>query len=132
VDALGGEPGVLSARYAGTHGDDEANNAKVLSRLKGVPEPQRTARFRCVCVLAAQDRRIAKTEGVIEGGILEELRGSGGFGYDPLFFVPQLGKTTAELSRAEKNRISHRGKALRAMKEQILRWLEGLAAPKAE
>lgn len=123
IDALGGEPGVYSARYCGRHGDDAANNAKVIERLRGVSEPQRTGRFRCVCVLARADGVIAKAEGTIEGRILEELRGSGGFGYDPLFFVPELGCTTAEISREQKNSISHRGKALRAIKSHIEGWL---------
>ena len=123
IDALGGAPGIYSARFSGGHGDDAANNAKVIELLHGVPEEQRTGRFRCVCVTASADGVIAKAEGTIEGRILDELRGSGGFGYDPLFFVPELGCTTAELPREQKNRISHRGKALRAIKPQIEDWL---------
>jgi XTP/dITP diphosphohydrolase len=123
IDALGGAPGVYSARFAGRHGDDAANNAKVIQLLAGVAEPQRTGRFRCVCVLASADRVIATGEGTIEGRILDELRGSGGFGYDPLFYVPQLGCTTAQLTRQAKNRISHRGKALRAIRPRIQEWL---------
>lgn len=123
IDALGGEPGVYSARFSGRHGDDAANNAKVIEMLRGVPEAQRTGRFRCVCVLALADEVLARAEGAIEGRILEEPRGSGGFGYDPLFYVPELGYTTAEISRDQKNSISHRGKALRAMKSQIDHWL---------
>ena len=123
IDALGGAPGVYSARFAGRHGDDAANNAKVLQLLAGVAEPQRTGRFRCVCVLASADTVIAKGEGTIEGRILAEPRGSGGFGYDPLFFVPELGCTTAELSRQAKNAISHRGRALRAIRPRLEDWL---------
>jgi XTP/dITP diphosphohydrolase len=123
IDALGGAPGVYSARFSGQHGDDAANNAKVIELLRGVPEPQRTGRFRCVCVMASADSVVARAEGTIEGRILDELRGSGGFGYDPLFFVPDLGCTTAEITREQKNRISHRGKALRAIKSQIEDWL---------
>jgi XTP/dITP diphosphohydrolase len=124
IDALGGAPGVYSARFSGRHGDDAANNAKVIELLRNVPEPQRTGRFRCVCVMASADNVIAKADGTIEGRILDELRGSGGFGYDPLFFVPDLGCTTAEITREQKNRISHRGKALRAIKSQIEDWLQ--------
>jgi len=124
VDALGGLPGVNSARFAGRHGDDAANNAKLLEMLRGVPDERRTARFRCVCVLAEAGQIIAQTEGVIEGVILHEPRGTGGFGYDPLFFVPDLGRTTAEISVQEKNAISHRGRAIRAMRTQLLKWLE--------
>jgi XTP/dITP diphosphohydrolase len=123
IDALDGAPGVYSARYAGRHGDDDANNAKVLEALRDVPPDKRTGRFRCVCVLATADNVIARAEGRIEGRILEEVRGSGGFGYDPLFYVADLGCTTAQISREDKNRISHRGKALRAIKMQIKDWL---------
>lgn len=125
IDALGGAPGVYSARYSGRHGDDAANNAKVLEELHGIPADRRTGRFRCVCVLATAEKALAATEGTIEGRILEAPRGSGGFGYDPLFYVPELGCTTAEIPRADKNRISHRGKALRAMRGQIEQWLSG-------
>ena len=123
IDALGGAPGVYSARFSGEHGDDAANNAKVIEQLRTVPQARRTGRFRCVCVLASADKVIARAEGAIEGRILDELRGGGGFGYDPLFYVPELGCTTAEISREQKNQISHRGKALRAIKSQIEGWL---------
>lgn len=123
VDALGGAPGVRSARYAGPGSDDAANNAKLLAELAGVPEHERTARFRCVVVLADGEAVLARAEGTVEGVILDEPRGGEGFGYDPLFFVPSLGCTTAELSLEQKNRISHRGRALRAIKPQIRRLL---------
>lgn len=123
IDALDGAPGVYSARFAGRHGDDAANNVKVIEQLQGVPEAKRTGRFRCVSVLASADAVIAVAEGTIEGRILDELRGNGGFGYDPLFFVLEIGCTTAEMDRQQKNRISHRGQALRAMKEKIRQWL---------
>ncbi len=123
IDALDGAPGVYSARFAGCHGDDAANNAKVVDLLRGVPEDRRTGRFRCVCVLAGPDAVLASAEGTIEGRILDQPRGSGGFGYDPLFYVPDLGCTTAEVPREQKNRISHRGQALRAMKVKIEGWL---------
>lgn len=115
VDALGGAPGVRSARYAVDGASDEDNNAKLLRELQGVTEAQRTARFRTVMALASPDGRVWTTEGRMEGLILSEPRGAGGFGYDPLFFSPQAGRTLAELSVKEKDAVSHRGKALRAM-----------------
>jgi len=119
VDALGGEPGVYSARYAGEGATDDANNAKLLAALQGVPEERRQARFRCVLVLKLDQNRQLVAEGTCEGIILKEPRGAGGFGYDPLFYIPSLGKTMAELSPEEKNRISHRGTALRNLAEQL-------------
>lgn len=120
VDALGGEPGVISARYAGEPCDDAANNAKLVRELAGVPMEKRTGRFRCVMVLVDADGQLlATTDGAIEGVIIDVPRGENGFGYDPHFFVPSLNKTTAEISRAEKNAISHRGKASRAMREKV-------------
>ncbi len=121
VDALDGAPGVQSARYAGPDRDDAANNRKLLERLAGVPADQRTARFCCAMALAAAGRVLAETTGCVEGRILEVPRGAGGFGYDPLFYLPQLGRTMAELSPDEKNRLSHRGQALRAMLARIER-----------
>lgn len=121
VDALGGAPGVYSARYAGSHGDNAANRKKLLESLKDVPPGKRSARFVCVIVLA--DPR-TNTELLVretcEGEIGFEERGSFGFGYDPLFVVPQFQKTMAELLPEEKNQISHRGKALRALLEKIV------------
>ena len=123
VDALDGAPGVYSARYAGASADDAANNAKLVAALRGVPADQRTARFRCVLVLADPERVLATAEGAVEGLIVDAPRGTNGFGYDPHFFVPALGKTTAELAPEEKNRISHRGQAVRAMKEELVKLL---------
>jgi len=120
VDALGGAPGVISARYAGEPCDDAANNAKLVRELAGVPRERRAARFRCVMALVEPSGEVLATaEGTIEGSILDQPRGQNGFGYDPHFLVPDLGKTTAEVSRQEKNAISHRGKATRAMKQKI-------------
>lgn len=115
VDALGGAPGVISARYAVENGSenssDAANNAKLLRELTSVPEPKRTARFVCV-IAAAKDGRIVGTfRGKAVGRVLFEARGSGGFGYDPLFYFPTLSKTFAELTPEEKAQVSHRGKA---------------------
>ena len=123
VDSLGGKPGVHSARWAAMHNDgegDEANNALLLRQLREHSHP-RAARF--VCVLALADPRgrvMLTTYGEVEGEIIDNPRGTNGFGYDPLFFVPALGKTTAELSPDEKHAISHRGKALRRMRELIV------------
>lgn len=122
VDAIGGLPGVDSAHYAGTPRDDAANNAKLVAALRGIPPEQRTARFRCVMVFADRGRVLFQTDGAIEGRIIDEPRGTNGFGYDPHFLVPQLSRTTAELAPAEKNAISHRGLALRAMLERIAEW----------
>jgi XTP/dITP diphosphohydrolase len=131
VDALGGEPGVRSARYAGLDSDvvgreqaDAANNARLIRELADVPESQRTARFRCALALVEGDRVLAETSGVVEGRILFAPRGCNGFGYDPLFFIDAMGCTTAELPEEQKNAISHRGHAVRAMHpllEKILR-----------
>lgn len=123
VDALDGRPGVYSARYAGASGPreqvDAANNALLLKNLQGVPDERRTARFVCAMALCEPGRTLAVVRGTIEGRILHEPRGSGGFGYDPLFYVPGQEATTAELSPEQKNAISHRGQAVRAMAEVI-------------
>lgn len=115
VDALDGAPGVRSARYAGPSATDEDNNRKLLSELSSVPEEKRTARYICVLALARQNRLLALFSDSCEGLILTEYRGSGGFGYDPLFYFPPLEKTLAEVSEAEKNLHSHRGKAFRKL-----------------
>ncbi|MEM7401441.1 MAG: XTP/dITP diphosphatase [Pseudomonadota bacterium] len=117
VDALEGAPGVYSARYAGSHGDDQANNNKLLEELKNVNEELRTARFQCVIVYMrhAQDPMPIICEGTWEGKILHEITGENGFGYDPLFFVPTHGCSSAQLDPAEKNRISHRAQALKIL-----------------
>lgn len=114
VDALGGAPGVRSARYAGPEADDAANNAQLLAALSGVPDPQRTARYRCVLVWLGgpDDKTPLIAEGVWEGRILPAPRGRGGFGYDPLFLDPETGLAAAELDPAAKNARSHRGQAL--------------------
>jgi XTP/dITP diphosphohydrolase len=115
IDALNGAPGVRSARYAATteHGnsDDDANNALVFERMKDVPDEKRTGRFVCVISIAKNGKHIASFRAQAEGRILRELRGTGGFGYDPMFYFPSLQKTFAELSPTEKAAVSHRGKA---------------------
>ncbi|MDU4960158.1 MAG: XTP/dITP diphosphatase [Sporomusaceae bacterium] len=115
VDALDGAPGVYSARFAGPEADDAANNAKLLRLLAGIAPERRTARFRCVLVCFDPCGEMLTADGVCEGVILEQPRGNGGFGYDPLFYLPVLGKTLAEITLAEKNALSHRGAALRAL-----------------
>jgi len=112
VDALDGAPGIHSARFSGPDAGDAANNAKLIEALQRTPYERRTARFRCVVVLARPGEVLAVGRGAIEGLIIDEPRGSNGFGYDPHFLVPSLGRTTAELAPAQKNRISHRGRAL--------------------
>lgn len=121
VDALDGEPGVRSARFAedagfpadGAAGTDERNNLYLLSRMRDVPVDRRPARYRCVLVAARNQECLFVGEGTVEGEILDHLRGDGGFGYDPLFYLKALGKTMAEIDLATKHRISHRGEALR-------------------
>lgn len=122
VDALDGAPGVRSARYAGPEADDRANNRKLLEALAGVPDHRRSARFRCVLALvdSPADPDPMVCEGVWEGRILTEPRGRGGFGYDPLFLVPELGLASAELDPEEKNRISHRARALEALRHALV------------
>lgn len=117
VAALGGGPGVRSARYAGDAATDEENIDKLLQALDGLPEEERKANFRCVAVYVASpdDRQPLMAEGVWDGCILAERRGDGGFGYDPVFFDPVSGKTAAEMSGEEKNAASHRGRAFRAL-----------------
>ena len=119
IAALGGEPGVDSALYAGRHGDDEANNRLVLERLHGVPMPQRQAAFVCVLAVARAGQTLACFDGRAEGLMLEAPRGSQGFGYDPLFYSPAAGRTFAELAPADKGRFSHRGAAVRRLAEWI-------------
>ena len=121
VDALDSRPGVFSARYAGPDADDERNNAKLLEELSDVPDEKRTARFRCAMSLAARGKIIARSEGTIEGPITFSRQGQNGFGYDPLFYVLEKGCTTAQMPPEEKNAISHRGQAVRAMKQIMLR-----------
>lgn len=115
ADALGDRPGIYSARYAGTHGDDEANNQKLIRDLAPYKGEERKGRYVCVVALVWPDGRAVTAEGACEGIIRDFYAGTGGFGYDPLFYLPQFGKTMAEISLEEKNSISHRGRALRAL-----------------
>jgi len=113
VDALKGEPGVHSARYAGDHATDTANNALLLDRLRGVEN--RTARFVCVIALVDEGKLVKTFRGAVEGRIIDEARGSGGFGYDPLFYCPEFGCTFGEAPIEQKMQVSHRAQALAAM-----------------
>ena len=117
VDALGGAPGVYSARYSGVHGDDKANNRKLLKELEGTND--RGAHYTCAIALVWPDGRLLTAEDYLYGEIAHDERGSNGFGYDPLFLLPEQGLRTAEISPEEKNRISHRGKALRQLVEKL-------------
>ena len=127
VDALNGSPGVFSARYAGIGASDADNNTKLIKALECVPHSSRTARFRCVMAYLrhADDPSPVIAEGIWEGIVLDEPRGSGGFGYDPYFFVPEKGCTSAELSAEIKNNLSHRGQALRRMAAELMRLSSG-------
>ncbi|WP_017726680.1 XTP/dITP diphosphatase [Halalkalibacterium ligniniphilum] len=112
IDALDGRPGIFSARYAGLEKNDQKNNEKVLLELTGVPEEKRTARFHCAIAFARPNEETIVFEGQCEGYILQAPQGDGGFGYDPIFYLPNYQKSMAELTKEEKNKISHRAKAL--------------------
>lgn len=124
IDYLNGEPGVYSARYMGEDTSYRIKNQNLIERLEGVPEEKRTARFVCVIAAAFPDGRILTARGTIEGIIGYEERGEGGFGYDPIFWLPEYGCSTAELTMEKKNELSHRGKALREMKNELKKVLE--------
>lgn len=132
VDALGGRPGVYSARYGGEHGNDVRNIERVLSEMQDVLPENRTARFRTVAAVAVPGELLATVDGTLEGTIGLEQRGSNGFGYDPVFIVPDLGKTCAELEPDEKNSISHRGQAFRKLKDELPRLLALVADRESE
>ena len=119
VDALDGAPGVYSSRFAGPDVSYEENVRELLRRMKGVPKSKRTARFRCVIALVEPGGAEVLVDGVCEGTILDEPRGAGGFGYDPVFLIPSRGRTFAELSVEEKNEISHRGLAMARMRRVL-------------
>lgn len=120
IDYLNKEPGIYSARYMGENTSYVEKNSNLIGRLEGVPDEKRTARFVCAIAAAFPDGSVRIVRGTMEGRIGYEAKGENGFGYDPIFYLPEYGCTSAELSREEKNRISHRGKALRAMKEELL------------
>ncbi len=120
IDALGKEPGIRSARFMGRETPYSEKNAALLKKLEGVPDEKRTARFVCAMALVYPDGRSLQVQQTMEGRIGYEIKGENGFGYDPIFFLPEYGMTSAELSPEEKNAISHRGKALREMAALIL------------
>jgi XTP/dITP diphosphohydrolase len=122
IDALGGAPGVRSARYLGSETSYEERFNVILEQLKGFPVDQRTARFRCVIALAEPSATIHMVEGVVEGVIADRPRGTNGFGYDPIFYIPELGKTFAELAPEYKNRISHRARAAQSARKLLEDW----------
>lgn len=125
IDALGGEPGVHSRRYGGTRrGEDVRRYELVLSQLEGVPWADRTARFRCVVAVAAPGGQVETAEGSVEGVIAFEPQGEHGFGYDPIFFVPEFDRTMAQLPPETKNRISHRARAVEAVLPMLRRYVE--------
>lgn len=125
IDYLNKEPGIYSARYAGVHTSYDIKNSLLLSRLKGVPDEKRTARFVCAVAAAFPDGTTEVVRGTIEGRIGYEIAGENGFGYDPIFYVPEYGCTTGQMDPEKKNELSHRGKALRAMRAVMEKKYEG-------
>ena len=119
IDALNKEPGIYSARYMGEDTSYRIKNANLIERLEGVPDEKRTARFVCAIAAVLPNGELLTTLGTVEGRIGYEEKGANGFGYDPIFFLPEFGCTSAELTDEQKNEISHRGKSLRAMKELL-------------
>ncbi len=119
VDYLNGEPGVYSARYSGEHGNDKKNNEKLLSKLNGVPKEKRGAKFVCHLTVINSEGKTLDIRGEVKGRIINELNGNGGFGYDPLFYYEEFGKTFGEVSLEEKSKVSHRGVALKELKNRI-------------
>ena len=130
VDALGGEPGVLSARYGKEGFSDEERNEYLLRRLRGIPWEKRSARFKCVIAIATPSSRMETCEGECHGIIAFEPRGKTGFGYDPIFYLPELGVTVAELALEKKNEISHRGKAARKARRLLENLSDSLSEDK--
>ena len=125
IDCLNGEPGIYSARYLGEETPFSEKSADLLRRMKDVPEEERSARFVCAIAAVFPDGEVVTTEGTVEGRIGYELRGDNGFGYDPIFYLPEYGRTAAELTDEEKNQISHRSRALELMKAELKKRMFG-------
>jgi len=130
VDALGGAPGVMSARYGGNGASDQEKYEKLLAEMEGVRDAERAARFVCAVAVASPDGSVSSAEGVVEGSITRAPRGTGGFGYDPVFLIPELGMTFGELPTAAKNTMSHRARALAGAEPLILEALSRWNAPR--
>ncbi len=124
IDYLDGAPGIYSARFMGEETSYDIKNAAILKKLKDVPEAKRSARFACVIACSLPDGRVFTSSGTMEGRIAYEIAGENGFGYDPIFYLPACGCTSAEISTEQKNELSHRGKALRAMKDLLKGYLQ--------
>ena len=123
IDYLDGAPGIYSARFMGEDTSYDIKNKALIDKLAGVPDEKRTARFVCAIACALPDGQILESRGTMEGIIGYEIKGENGFGYDPIFYLPECGCTSAEISPEKKNELSHRGKALRAMKEKLEKYL---------
>lgn len=123
VEALGGLPGIYSARFSGGHGNDKENNKKLIKELQGVPFNERKAKFVCAMVLIVNDITVVKVQGEVEGYIVEEYREKEAFGYDPLFYVPELKETFADVPAEVKNSMSHRGRALDMLKDELSKYI---------
>lgn len=123
VEALGGLPGIYSARFSGGHGNDKENNKKLIKELQGVPFNERKAKFICAMVLIVNDITVVKVQGEVEGYIVEEYREKEAFGYDPLFYVPELKETFADVPAEVKNSMSHRGRALDMLKDELSKYI---------
>ncbi len=125
IDYLNGEPGIYSARYMGEDTPYDIKNRNILDRMEDVPDDQRSARFVCAMAAVMPDGELIKTEGVMEGRIGHEIAGKNGFGYDPIFFLPEFEQSSAQITPEEKNEVSHRGKALRLMQEELRKRIRG-------
>ncbi|MGN0133004.1 MAG: XTP/dITP diphosphatase [Lachnospiraceae bacterium] len=125
IDYLNGEPGIYSARYMGENTSYDIKNANLLERMENVPEQQRSARFVCAMAAVMPDGEVIETEGVMEGMIGYKIAGENGFGYDPIFYLPEFGASSAEITPEQKNAVSHRGKALRMMQRELKKRIQG-------
>lgn len=125
IDYLNGEPGIYSARYMGEDTSYDIKNANILERMADAPEQERSARFVCAMAAVMPDGEVIETEGVMEGMIGYKIAGSNGFGYDPIFYLPEFGASSAEITPEQKNAVSHRGKALRMMQKELKKRIQG-------